>query len=139
LVLTLLWKFYLFSISSFIFNLLNIIFSNLVLILLISIFFPYFFCISFISFQFHPSIQIDGIIFFNSVLIVLIFNFFLGPFVKVIILFNFTIQSKHCFKFLCQFWSSFFWKKFILFFLYWFFFSISLFNKKIISILILIF
>jgi hypothetical protein len=31
--------------------------------------------------------------FFNSVLIVLISNFFVGPFVKVIFIFNFTFQS----------------------------------------------
>jgi hypothetical protein len=55
----------------------------------------------FIGFQFHLSIQIDDIIFFNLVFIVLISNFFLSSFVKVIILFNFTLQSEHCF--LCQF------------------------------------
>jgi len=78
-----------------------IIFFNLILILWISIFFHWFFCKSFIEFQCYPSIQIDSIIFSNLVLIVLIFNFFLGHLVKVIILFNFTLQSKHCFYFLC--------------------------------------
>jgi len=47
--------------------------------------------------------------FSNLVFIVLIFIFFLGPFIKIIILFNFTFQSKYYFLFLCQFWSSFFW------------------------------
>jgi hypothetical protein len=47
--------------------------------------------------------------FFNLIFIVLIFNFFLNPFVKVIILFNLTLQSKFYFYFLCQCWSSFFW------------------------------
>ena len=60
------------------------------------------FCKSFIGFQFHPLIQIDGIMFFNLIFIVLIFNFFLNPFVKVIILFNLTLQSKFYFYFLCQ-------------------------------------
>jgi hypothetical protein len=45
--------------------------------------------------------------FFNLILIVLISNFFLP--VRFIILFNFTIQSKIYFDFLCQFQSSFFW------------------------------
>jgi len=34
----------------------------------------------------------DGIIFFNLVLFILISIFFLNPFVKVIILFNFTLH-----------------------------------------------
>jgi len=72
-------------------------------------FFSCLFCKSFIGFQFHPLIQIDGIMFFNLIFIVLIFNFFLNPFVKVIILFNLTLQSKFYFYFLCQCWSSFFW------------------------------
>ena len=49
-VFILLHNFYLFSISSFNFNLSNIIFSNLVLILRISNFLPSSFCISFIGF-----------------------------------------------------------------------------------------
>jgi len=49
------------------------------------------FCKNFISFQFHHSIQIDGIMFFNLILIILISNFLIGPFVKAIILFNSTL------------------------------------------------
>jgi len=40
------------------------------------IFFPWPFYKSFIGFQFYSSIQIDGIIFFNSVFIILISNLF---------------------------------------------------------------
>jgi len=44
----------------------------------------------------------NGIMFFNLVL--LLFSvFFLVFFVKVIILFNFTLQSKHCFYFYVNF------------------------------------
>ena len=63
------------------------------------IFFPWPFYKSFIDFQFYPLIKIDGIIFFNLIFIVLISNFFIGTFVKVIILFNSTIQSKYYFYF----------------------------------------
>ena len=73
LFLVLSYKFYYFSISSLNPNLTNIIFFNLVLILWISNFLPWYICKSFIGFQFHPSIQIDGFMFFNLVLIVLIF------------------------------------------------------------------
>jgi len=58
------------------------------------IFFLGFFYKSSISFQLYHSIQIDGIIFFDLVLIIMISNFFLDSFVKIIILFNFTLQSK---------------------------------------------
>jgi hypothetical protein len=75
-ILSFLYKFYLFSILSFNFNLPNIIFSNLVLILLIFNFFPWLFYKSSISFQLYRSIQIDGIMFFDLVIIILISNFF---------------------------------------------------------------
>jgi hypothetical protein len=42
------------------------------------------FCRNFICFQFYLSIQINGIMFFNSVLIILIFNFFSCLFVKLL-------------------------------------------------------
>jgi hypothetical protein len=49
-------------------------FFNLIFILLIWIFVSLPFCINFISFQFHPSIQIYSIlIFFNFILILFIF------------------------------------------------------------------
>ena len=73
-----------FSIKFFNFNLSFIIFFNLVIILLI--FFSWFFCLSFIGFQFYPSIKkisiksfnsnLSFIIFFNLVTILLIFIFF---------------------------------------------------------------
>ena len=62
-------------------NLRNIIFSNFVFILWI--FFPWIFHGCFIFFQIHHSIQINGIMFFNLVLIVLIFIFFLGSLQKL--------------------------------------------------------
>jgi hypothetical protein len=49
-VLILLHNFYLFSISSFNYNLSNIIFSNLIIILVIYSFLPLSFCMSFIGF-----------------------------------------------------------------------------------------
>jgi len=70
--------FCLFLILLFNLNLLNIIFSNVVLILWISSFFPWFFCKSFSGFQFLPSIQINDIIFSNLVLIVLICRIVFG-------------------------------------------------------------
>jgi len=104
------------------------------------LFFPWSFCKNFNGFQFYPSIQTDGIMYFNLVLIVLISNFFVGSFLKVIILFNFTLQLQHFyFIFLCQFWSSFFLIFFILL-LNWFFFNFTLqLNTKFIFIFILIF
>jgi hypothetical protein len=43
--------------------------------------FPWSFCKKFINFQFHHSVQINGIMFSNLILIILILIFFLGPFV----------------------------------------------------------
>jgi len=66
--------------------------STSVIIFLISYFWSWSFCRNFICFQFHLSIQINGNMFFNSALIILIFNFFSCPFVKLlffsILLFN---------------------------------------------------
>jgi hypothetical protein len=59
------------------FNFSNTIFSNMIFIFLISNFLPCLFCKTIIDFQFHPSIQIDYIMFSNLILIVLIFIFFL--------------------------------------------------------------
>jgi hypothetical protein len=58
--------------------------STSIIILLISYFWSWSFRRNFICFQFHLSIQINGNIFFNSVLIILIFNFFSCPFVKLL-------------------------------------------------------
>jgi hypothetical protein len=58
------------------------IFSNVVLILWISNFYPWSFCKTFSDFWSYRSIKIDGIIFSNLLLIVLIPNFF-WPFCKV--------------------------------------------------------
>jgi hypothetical protein len=52
-------------------------------------FFPWSFCKSFIGFQFHHSIQINDIMFFNLILIVLISNFFLVLFCKIYYSFQF--------------------------------------------------
>jgi hypothetical protein len=78
----------LFSISSINSNLTYITFFNLILILLISIFFHLSFCKSFIGFHSHSSIQIYGVMFSNLVLIVLIFIFFL-TFFKIFIYLQF--------------------------------------------------
>jgi len=58
--------------------------STSVIILLIFYFWSWSFCRNFICFQFYLSIQINGIMFFNSVLIILIFNFFSCLFVKLL-------------------------------------------------------
>jgi hypothetical protein len=78
----------LFLLSYLNFNLPNIIFSNLVLILYISSFLSWSFCKSFNGFQFYLLIQIDGAMFSNLVISVLISNFFSLTFVKVIILYD---------------------------------------------------
>ena len=57
------------------------------------------FCKSFIGFQFHPLIQIDGIMFFNLIFIVLIFNFFSKPFCKSYYSFQFNPSIKILFLF----------------------------------------
>ena len=90
-ILAFLHKFYLFSISSLNLNLPNITFSNLVIVLWISIFFALTLLQKLYWFLIHHSIRVDSIIFFNLIIVVLNSNFFLDSFVKVIILFNFTL------------------------------------------------
>jgi hypothetical protein len=57
-----------------------------------SYFFSWLFHKRFTGFQFYYSIQIDGIIFSNLIIIDLIMIFFIGSSVKVTILFNITLQ-----------------------------------------------
>jgi hypothetical protein len=90
-ILAFLYKFYLFSISSLNINLPNITFSNLVIVLWISIFFALTLLQKLHWFLIHHSIRVDSIIFFNLIIVVLNSSFFLDSFVKVIILFNFTL------------------------------------------------
>ena len=95
-------KFYLFSTSSFNFNLPNIIFSNLVLILL--------------NFQAFCEIDFFLISHFNKKFVfIFYFNFdfqyfdsFLGSFIQLIFLFKYTFQSKIKFVLYCNFDSCFF-------------------------------
>ena len=95
-------KFYLFSTSSFNFNLPNIIFSNLVLILL--------------NFQAFCEIDFFSISHFNKKFVfIFYFNFdfqyfdsFLGSFIQLIFLFKYTFQSKIKFVLYCNFDSCFF-------------------------------
>ena len=95
-------KFYLFSTSSFNFNLPNIIFSNLVLILL--------------NFQAFCEIDFFSISHFNKkIVFIFYFNFdfqyfdsFLGSFIQLIFLFKYTFQSKIKFVLYCNFDSCFF-------------------------------
>jgi hypothetical protein len=61
-----------------------------------------------IGFQFHPSIQIFGIIFFNLILIVLNSNFFLSYFIKILLVFNFIIQPNFMVYYFYQFSPLFF-------------------------------
>jgi hypothetical protein len=87
--------------------------STSVLILFISSLCSWSFCRSFNYFQFNLSISIYQILYFliwslffwflTLILVVLIFNFFLDFFVKVIILFKFTLQSKICLYFYVNF------------------------------------
>jgi len=101
-------KIYFFLISLFNFDLSYIIFL-FGPYFFISNFFPWFFCKNFIDFQFHYSIQIYSVLFFS---IWSLFFWFFNLFVKVIFLFNLTIESKICscllIYFLFQFSSLFF-------------------------------
>jgi len=84
-----------------------------VLILFISSLCSWSICRSFNYFQFNLSISIYQILYFSIwslffwfltlILVVLISNFFLDFFVKVIILFKFTLQSKICLYFYVNF------------------------------------
>jgi hypothetical protein len=124
----LMYKFYLFWISSLNLNPSNIAFSNLVFILWISIFFLFALILlqKFYCFIIHHSIQVDGILFFNLVLVVLISNFFSWLFCKSYHSFQFYLLITTLFLFFMSILSQ----SFLIFIglIYWFFFSISLFN-----------
>jgi len=95
------------TIQNFRIVLLFIDISTLVFILLIFNFCSWSFCKILICFQFYHSIPICYTLFF--IVWFSLFDCFFGHFVKMIFIFNFTIQSKLCsyplIYFLFQFWS----------------------------------
>jgi len=84
-----------------------------VLVLLIFIFCSWLFYKSFIYFQFHPSVSICSILFVSNLIHILLISNFFSPFVNVVVVFNFILQSK--LMVLCfPIWFSLFW--FLIFF-----------------------
>jgi hypothetical protein len=85
-------------------------------------FYPLSFWISVIPFLFSYSISIFHVFFFNLVLILCIFFICLNSFIKVLLVFDSTFQSRFMLCYFCLVFSSFF---FLLFFIELFFFSIK--------------
>ena len=143
MVLIILYKFYLFSISSFNPSLPNIIFFNLVFILWIYNFLPCSFCKSFIGFQFHHLIQNWWYyVFFLIWSSLFWFSFFFRLFYKSIVFIIFfsilPFNQNIVFIFYLNFDPHYF--DFFVLLLNWFFFWISPFNQiqNLFYILILI-